>query len=61
MPSTSLQQEMKRKDAKIKSKDIRIQCQTTEIEALKADVAKLQMYHDPALQEAALLPRQVIN
>ena len=61
MPSSSLQQELKRKDAEIKTKDIQIQRQTIEIEALKADVAKLQMYHDSALQEAALLPRQVIN
>ena len=61
MPSSSLQQEMKKKDAEIKTKDIQIQRQTTEIEALKADMAKLQMHHDPALQEAALLSRQVIN
>ena len=59
MPSTSLQQEIKRKDAEIKSKDIQIQCQTTEIEALKADIAKLQMHHDPVVQKAALMSRQV--
>ena len=57
MASSSLQQEIKRKDAEIRKmdsdirkrdiqlqrKDIQIQRQATEIEALKADVAKLQM------------------
>ena len=57
IPSSSLQQEIKRKDAEIRKKDddilnrnsqiqrkdIQIQRQATEIEALKADVAKLQI------------------
>ena len=55
MPSSSLQQEIKRKDNQL-------QRQATEIEALKADVAKLQMQlktNDPALPKGALLLRQV--
>ena len=55
MPSSSLQQEIKRKD-------IQIQHQASEIEALKVDVAKLQMQlktNDPTLPKAALLSRQV--
>ena len=68
MPSSSLQQEIKRKDFEIhkrdtliQSKDIQIQRQAIEIEALKADMAKIQMHHDPALQKAVLLYRQVNN
>ena len=55
MPSSSLQQEIKRKD-------VQIQRQASEIEALKVDVAKLQMQlksNDPALPKVALLSRQV--
>ena len=68
LPSSSLQQEIKRKDAEIhkrdtliQSKDIQIQRQAIEIEALKANMAKVQIHHDPALQKAALLYRQVNN
>ena len=42
MPSSSLQQEIKRKDADMRKMSTQIQRQATEIEALKADVAKLQ-------------------
>ena len=58
---SSLQQEIKRKDAEIQSKNIQIQHQATKIEALTADVVKLQMHHDPTLQKTALLSRQVNN
>ena len=68
IPSSSLQEEIKRKDAEIcrrdteiQTKDIQIQRQASEIEALKADMAKAQMHHDPALQKTALLYRQVKN
>ena len=64
MPSSSLQQEIKRKDAEIRKRDIQIQRQATEIEALKANMAKLQMQlntNDPALPKVVLLSRQVTN
>ena len=65
MPSTSLQQEIKRKDAEMRKKDDKIHkmqscihSKDTEIEALKSGMAKLQMQlknHDPTLH------RQVTN
>ena len=71
MPSSSLQQEIKRKDAEIRrmaiqiqTKNIQIQRQATEIEALKFGMAKLQMRpktNDPVIPKAALLSRQVTN
>ena len=71
LPSSSLQQEIKREDdeihktdTQIQSKDIQIQHQAIEIEALThctAGVVQLQMHHDPTLQKAALLSRQVNN
>ena len=61
LPLSSLQQEIKRKDAEIRSKNIQIQHQATKIEALTADLVKLQMHHDPTSQKAALLSRQVNN
>ena len=54
-PSSSLQQNAERKDAEI-------QHQAAEIEALKSDMAKLQMQlktHDPALPKVTLLFRQI--
>ena len=76
MPSSFLLQEIKRKDAEIRKKDddilnrdsqlwrkdIQLQHQTTEIETLKADVAKLQMRDEtngPTLPKGVLLSRQV--
>ena len=68
IPSSSLLEEIKRKDAEIRrrdteiqTKDIQIQRQASEIEALKADMAKAEMHHDPALHKTALLYRQVKN
>ena len=43
MPSSSLQQEIKRKDADMHKMSTQIQHQASEIEALKSDMAKLQM------------------
>ena len=50
LPISALKQEMKKKDAEIlirdteiKNKNVLIQCQANEIEALKSDIAKLQM------------------
>ena len=64
MPSSSLQQQIKRKDAEICKMNTQIQRQATEIEALKANVAKLQMQlntNDPALPKTVLLSRQVTS
>jgi len=62
LPSSALQQEIERKDAEIRNKDMQIQHQANEIEALKSGMAKLQMQfttHDPVLPKVDLLSRQV--
>ena len=66
MPSTSLQQEIRRKDAEMRKKDDEIHkmqscihSKDSEIEALKSDMAKLQM--QPLKSDDPTLPRQVTN
>ena len=71
LPSSSLQQEIKRKDAEIlkmktliQSKDIQIHHQATEIEALKSGMDEVQMQintQDPTLLKDTLLHRQVTS
>ena len=64
MPSSSLQQQIKRKDSEICKMSTQIQRQASEIETLKANVAKLQMQlntNDPALPKTVLLSRQVTS
>ena len=55
LPPSVLKQEMEKKDTEIQNKDIQIQCQATKIEALKSDMAKLQMQ----LTVSPMLSRQV--
>ena len=61
-PSSALKLEMERKDAEIQNNNIQIQRQANEIEALKSDIAKLQMQlktHNPVPPKAEMLCRQV--
>ena len=61
-PSSALKLEMERKDAEIQNNNIQIQRQAAEIEALKSDIAKLQMQlktHNPVPPKAEMLCRQV--
>ena len=54
-----LKQEM---DAKIKNKDIQVQLQAAEIEALRSDMAKLQVQiKNPLSPKAVTISRQVNN
>ena len=61
LPLSALKQEMERKDTDIQNKDIQIQRQAAEIEALRSGMAELQMQLKAVSPKVNMLSRQVSN